>query len=309
MGRPSYLAVNAVSGLGQPVARSGYLSINGVELYVREVGAGQPVIVLHGGPDFDHNYLLPEMDRLAASCRLIYYDQRGRGRSAGEVKPEEVSIGSEMADLDHLRRHFQLDSVAILGHSWGGVLAMEYATRYPDRVSHLILLNTAPASGHDAASFRQLLRASRTPSDIEKLEAISTSDRYQAGSLQAELDYYRIHFRNTVTDPAHLEQILGRLRYHFTPGGVRTARAIEKRLYEQTYWSGDYDLLPGLRDLNIAALVLHGDRDIVPVEMAAAVAAAIPGSRFTLLRGCGHFSYVEQPEQVYEHVAALIHGR
>ncbi len=83
MGRPSYLTVNAVSGLGQPVARSGYLSINGVELYVREVGAGQPVIVLHGGPDFDHNYLLPEMDRLAGSCRLIYYDQRGRGRSAG----------------------------------------------------------------------------------------------------------------------------------------------------------------------------------------------------------------------------------
>jgi proline iminopeptidase len=249
------------------------------------------------------------MDRLAGSCRLIYYDQRGRGRSAGDVKPEEVSIRSEMADLDHLRRHFQLDSVGILGHSWGGVLAMEYTTRHPDRVSHLILLNTAPASGHDAAKFRQLLRASRTPSEIEKIEAISSSDRYQAGSLQAELDYYRIHFRDTVSDPARLEQILERLRSQFTPLSVITARAIEERLYEQTYWSADYDLLPRLQDLNIPALVLHGDRDVVPVEMAAAVAAAIPGSRFTVLTGCGHFSYFEQPEQVHEHVAALIRGR
>jgi proline iminopeptidase len=309
VGRPSYLSVNAGSGHGQPVARSGYLSINGTELYVREVGEGRPVIVLHGGPDFDHNYLLPEMDRLAGSCRLIYYDQRGRGRSAGDVKPEEVTLGSEMADLDHLRRHFQLDSVGILGHSWGGLMAMEYATRHPDRVSHLILLNTAPASGHDAARFRQLLRASRTPSDIEMMEAISSSDRYQAGSIQAELDYYRIHFRGTVSDPAQLEQILGRLRSHFTPGGVRTAREIEQRLYEQTWSSADYDLFPRLRELNLAALVLHGDHDFVPVEIAAAVAAAIPGSRFTLLRGCGHFSYVEHPEQVHEHVAALIRGR
>jgi proline iminopeptidase len=65
VGRPSYLTVNAVSGLGQPVARSGYIAVNGLELYGREVGAGQPVIVLHGGPDFEHTYRLPEMDRLA----------------------------------------------------------------------------------------------------------------------------------------------------------------------------------------------------------------------------------------------------
>lgn len=308
MGRPSYLTVSAFSGPDQRLALSRYVSTNGVELYVREVGAGRPVIVLHGGPDFDHTYLLPEMDRMAGSCRLIYYDQRGRGRSVGEVKPEDVSIDSEMADLDHLRRHFRLESLAVLGHSWGGVLAMEYATRHPDRVSHLILLDSAPASGHAWVRFRQLLRASRTPSDIEKMEAISASARYHAGSLQAEMDYYRIHFRGTVRDPAQLEQIVVRLRSHFTQRSVRTARAIEERLYEQTWLSGDYDLLPRLHNLNIPALVLHGDHDFVPLEMAAEIAEAIPGSRFTVLRGCGHFSYVEQPQQVHEHVAALIKG-
>ena len=106
-------------------ARERYVPVDGAQLYVREIGAGPPVIVLHGGPDFDHFYLLPELDEVAAACRLVYYDQRGRGRSAAAVQAQDVSIESEVADLDQLRRHLELDTVALLGHSWGGVLAME----------------------------------------------------------------------------------------------------------------------------------------------------------------------------------------
>src|SRR5262245_38949409 len=61
-------------------AREGYVSLPGAELYYRVIGRGHPILILHGGPDFDHTYLLPEMDRLSESFRLIYYDQRGRGR-------------------------------------------------------------------------------------------------------------------------------------------------------------------------------------------------------------------------------------
>ena len=74
----------------------------------REIGQGPPVIVLHGGPDFDHGYLLPDLDRLADAFRLIYYDQRGRGRSADQVLPEEVTLASEIDDLDMVRQHFHL---------------------------------------------------------------------------------------------------------------------------------------------------------------------------------------------------------
>ena len=116
-------------------AREGYVPVDGAQLFTRTVGSGPPVIVLHGGPDFDHTYLLPELDQLAAHARLVYYDQRGRGRSAIGVEPNDVSIASEIADLDALRRSLGVDAVAILGHSWGGLLAMEYTTRHPDRVS------------------------------------------------------------------------------------------------------------------------------------------------------------------------------
>lgn len=69
-----------------------------ISLYAREIGRGQPLIVVHGGPDFDHGYLLPDLDRLADAFRLIYYDQRGRGRSAKDVQPEDVTPWSTRFD-------------------------------------------------------------------------------------------------------------------------------------------------------------------------------------------------------------------
>ena len=108
-------------------------------LFVRDLGSGHPVIVLHGGPDFDHSYLVPELDGLAEQNRLVFYDQRGRGRSWSGEGPDSVTIDSEVEDLDRVRAWTGSTTVALLGHSWGGLLAMEYAIRHPERVSHLIL--------------------------------------------------------------------------------------------------------------------------------------------------------------------------
>ncbi|HEY3177670.1 MAG TPA: alpha/beta fold hydrolase, partial [Casimicrobiaceae bacterium] len=130
----------------QRVAREGFVTVDNAELSYREVGEGRPIIVIHGGPDFDRTYLLPDLDRLSDSYRLIYYDQRGRGKSRGDLRLEDVNIEKYVEDLDTLRRHLQLDAVAILGHSWGGHVAMQYALHHPARVSQMILMNTAPAS-------------------------------------------------------------------------------------------------------------------------------------------------------------------
>ena len=118
------------------------IKVGSASLYARVIGKGQPVIVLHGGSDFDHSYLLPDLDRLKESFRLIYYDQRGRGRSADNVRPEDVTLTSDLSDIDTVRQHFRLDSVVLLGHSWGTVLALEYALRHAERVSHLILMKS-----------------------------------------------------------------------------------------------------------------------------------------------------------------------
>jgi proline iminopeptidase len=286
----------------------GHLPVGGARLYYRALGEGWPIIVLHGGPDFDHNYLIPELDRLAESFSLVYYDQRGRGRSAEGVVPADVGIASEIEDLDAVRRHFGLDQVALLGHSWGGLLAMEYAVRHSSHVSHLILMNTGPATAEDWRALRAHFLRSRRPGEAERMRSIASSPSYEAGELAAESDYYRIHFAIAVEDGDVLEELIGRLHAHVTPETVVKARAIELRLYEQTCSLDGYDLLPQLRKLETPTLVLIGDKDFVPVELVAKIADAMPRGRLVVLEGCGHFPYLEAPEAVHEHVTTFLRG-
>jgi proline iminopeptidase len=278
-----------------------YLPVPGARLYTREVGNGTPLVVLHGGPDFNHNYLLPEADRLSAAFRLIYYDQRGRGKSSRGVAPEDVDIESEVDDLDRLRESRGLNAVSLLGHSWGALLAMEYATRHSDRVSHLILLNPAPACRADLLRFREW-RQSTEPNTLARMQAIARTRAYAEGAIESEAEYYRAHFGATLR-PEDLERVVLRLRLHFTPQDILKARAIEDRLYAQTWRSPEYDLLAKLRRLRTPTLVIHGDRDLIPLSCARNIADAVPGARLVVLHDCGHFSYLERPAEVHGAIA------
>lgn len=304
-GRRGVGKLDSTDGSG---TREGFATVDGASLFYRELGRGRPIVILHGGPDFDHNYLLPETDRLAGSFRLIYYDQRGRGRSAGGVRPEDVTITSEMEDLDGIRRHFGLESMVLLGHSWGGLLAMEYTTRHPHHVSHLILMNSAPANHHDYVALRQHLADARPADDLERMRSIGASAELRAGSIAAEAEYYRIYFRIAVPDPGLVDTIVARLRTNFDPETLLMARAIEQHLYEQTWLRDDYDLLPRLRSVSHRTLMIHGDRDFIPVRLATHISQAIPGSLLTVLQGCGHFASVEEPELVHTKIASFLSG-
>lgn len=277
--------------------REGYLPVPGAQLYFREIGAGDPLVVLHGGPDFNHSYLLPDLDRLSRSFRLIYYDQRGRGRSSGAVVPEDVGIESEIDDLDRVRGYFGLDAVSVLGHSWGGLLAMEYATRHPDRVSHMILLNTGPASHADLTRFQERRQATEAET-LARMRAIAGRREYAAGDIAVEAEYYRAHFSGVLRRAEDLETIVRSLRAHFTPADILKARAIEQRLYAQTWLSPGYDLLPKLRPLNVPTLVIYGERDLFPLDGIRKIAEAVPGARLVVLKACGHFAYLERPADV-----------
>src|SRR5690348_18425423 len=100
------------------------VQLNGVRLYTRHVGNGPSVVVLHGGPGAQHDYLLPQYDRLAEGRTLLYYDQRGGGRSP---VPRDVAVGwrEHVADLEALRDYWQLERLTLLGYSWGGLLRSE----------------------------------------------------------------------------------------------------------------------------------------------------------------------------------------
>lgn len=287
--------------------RESRIPVQGAALYCREVGRGTPMIVLHGGPDFDISYLLPELDRLSDKFHLIYYDQRGRGRSADHVKPEDVTLESEMADLDQVRDHFHLDKVALLGHSWGTVLALEYALRHPERVSRLVLMDPAPADAADISRFRKE-RAEKWPVLMELRKAIADTKAYKEADPDAVVAYYRAHFKSGLARPEDYEKLILRMQARFIEQGqegILKSRAVEDRLMDETWASPNgYDLHPKLRGLNIPALVITGDHDFFPFA-AEHIAQAIPGARLVTLKDCGHFPYLECPSPLREEIDAF----
>jgi proline iminopeptidase len=271
------------------------VAVEGTSLYVRVVGRGQPMIVLHGGPDFDTAYLLPELDQLADAYRLIYYDQRGRGKSGEGVRAEEVTLASDLADLDAIRTHVQVDAAMLLGHSWGTVLALEYALRNPSRVSRLILMNPAPVSASQLAVLRKSY-VGQLGSEMERQREIMASAAYKAGDPETVAARYRIHFRHGLRRAADYVTLMARMAAQFRAqgtNGILKAWAIESRLYRDTWDMADYDLLPKMRSLHIPTLVIVGEHDFIPPEIAAQIASTLPRATLATIQDCGHFAYLE----------------
>lgn len=282
-------------------AHEGYAAVENAKLYYREVGEGPPIIIVHGGPDFDHGYLLPDMDRLADGYRLIYYDQRGRGKTIGRPRPEELTVRRSVEDLEGLRRHLRLEPVAVLGHSWGARPAMEYAVRYPEHVSHLILLNPIYASRADRARVTEE-RARRLAPHRAELDALESSAAYGRGDPATVAAYYRIVYSVCIRRREDLDRLDLKLR---TPEAILSGREVEDRLLDEMNFANSPDLLPRLRDLPVPTLVVHGDYDVIPPEVAAHIAETVPDGRFVLLPDCGHFSYLESPSEVRKAIDAF----
>ncbi|HKV74465.1 MAG TPA: alpha/beta hydrolase [Gemmatimonadales bacterium] len=262
--------------------------VRGVELFERRIGAGTPVVVLHGGPGAHHDYLLPGFDRLGRDRTLIYYDQRGGGRSP---VPREVPVGWEehVADLEELRVQWELERLTLVGYSWGGLLAMLYAIHHPGRVERLGLVSPAPVS-------REL--------------RILFEERFQARNLTPALQEARKQLRESglrEKDPAaHARKLfaLAVAGYFHDPSKAveLTPFRVTERTQKEVWASlGDFDLRPQLRELDLPALLVHGHDDPIPLESARATAQALR-CPLHLIPACGHVPHVEAPE---EFVAAL----
>jgi proline iminopeptidase len=226
--------------------------------------------------------------------------------SADGVEPEDVSMESEVEDLDAIRRSVGLDAIALIGHSWGGLLAMYYALGYPEHVSHLILMHSAPATAGGWSNLLDVFERQRPPRDREVLDRVEASESFQRGELGAEAEYNRAHFRMTLPQSDLLDDLVGRIRVNFTPESVLKAEQIANRLHEQTSEVSGFDLLPALGRLDIPTLVISAEHDFIPVEIATEIADAMPRARLVVLDGCGHFSYMERPDDVFGLVAGFL---
>jgi len=262
--------------------------VRGVNIYERRIGNGPPAIVLHGGPGAHHDYLLPNFDALSRGRELIYYDQRGGGRSAVS---RETPVGwrEHVADLDQLRGQWGLEQLTLVGYSWGGLLALLYALEHPDRVGRLALVSPAPAWREARQEFER---------------------RFQERNLAPALQQQRAELRASglrERDPAEYAQRVFELSvapYFFDPTRAHdlTPFRVTGRT-QQEVWSSlnEYDLRPRLADLKLPAILLQGEADVIPLE-ASRVVADLLEADFQLLPRCGHVPYIE----AYERFVSLL---
>jgi proline iminopeptidase len=268
--------------------RTGYREVRGVRLFERRVGAGPETVVLHGGPGAQHDYLLPGFDRLAAGRTLVYYDQRGGGRSPVE---RDVPVGwrEQVEDLEALRSAWGIERLWLAGYSWGGLLALLFAIEHPERVAGLALTSAAPVWRASRAEFERRLAERNAAPEIgaarRQVMASGLRERDPAG-------YRRRMFELSVAGYFH-DWTRARELTPFRITG-RTQQAVWESL-------GEFDLRPRLGGLQLPALVVHGEDDPIPLAAAQQLAGLLHAPLITIPRS-GHVPYVERQE---EFVAAL----
>src|SRR5712691_6144642 len=149
------------------------VEVHDTHIFYTTSGTGLPCLVMHGGLGLDHTYLRG-LDNFSDVLHLVYYDHRHNGRS-GRPPLESVTHAQLAADAEGLRQSLGVGKVAVLGHSYGGFIALEYALRYPESVSHVILVDTAPAFNYGEDIMHNAMAKGATPAMLEALAAPSST--------------------------------------------------------------------------------------------------------------------------------------
>lgn len=248
------------------------------------------LLVLHGGPGAQHDYLLPQMLELARDRECIFYDQRGGGRSRTDDR-EPITWRTHVEDLSAVIAELSPGPLTLVGYSWGGMLALLYAIEAAaDRVgpspARLLLLEPAPLSRAWRTEFEAEFARRQAGPAISGLRA----ELAASGIRERDPEAYRarmfaLSVAGYFADPARATDL--------TPFRV-TARV------QQSVWEslGDFDLIPALRDLRIPSLVVHGRQDPIPIASSMAAANAL-AAESCWLDACGHVPYVERGDALF----------
>lgn len=271
----------------------GYLSIGAGNLYYREFGTGEAVLVgLHGGPGATQDYLAPLVD-LAGDERTVYlYDQYGCGRSDGP--PENVfdhyTVEGYRERLDEVRRAIGADQLHLYGQSWGGWLALSYVLSHPDRVASLVLANTSAGIERAAEAMRAAARSCLDDDDrdrFDELVADRAVDEDAFETLVREVDDH--HINRSDAEPFAFAPPSNPTIYGLMWGPSEYVLADTARLRG---WS----VADRLGEIDCPTLVLNGEYDEIAPELGAEMADAIPDARFVEFDDASHLPLWEVRE-------------
>jgi len=264
------------------------------DLWWMKEGSGLPMLMLHGGMGLDHTYLTHSLRPLATRLQLIYLDHRGNGRSPEPSDWDDISHESWVDDAERLRHSLGYEKIILFGHSYGGIVAQEYALKYPDRVHALILCSTFPA--------------------FDFAEQIIP--RAQARATQKQFDGLLAGLSAPFTSDTAFSEFVSLVQplYFHNPDPAFLAEFNEVKLRAAAFNHSNRKLLPSfsiiseLGRISAPTLILNGADDwSAPLPPTAErLHANIPNSSLVILERSGHYPFMEEPQRFVESVATWL---
>jgi proline iminopeptidase len=291
-------------------AQTGWVTTSdSARLYYRIIGHGaDTVIAIHGGPGLDHETIFGDFAVLGDKHTVIFYDQRGGGKSTLPMDTTTLVAARQVQDLDELRRHFGVARVTLVAHSYGPLLAASYAIAHPANVKRMVFFGPVPPRrGTFWQRFGQSINARL---DSTQRAAMSSAGRRMtdpAGDTrEACRDYWAIGLRPRLAEADRTLPLLKSDMCATDPAGLRYGNRVGNRVIMASY--GDWDLRPQLRTLNVPTLVVHGEDESIPMDLVEEWVTSLPHARLLRVPRAAHFTYAERPELVWPAVERFLAG-
>ncbi len=269
-----------------------------VRLYCHIVGEGDPCIMVHGGPGLSMDYLLPSMEVLAKSHLVIFYDQRGNGKSPSKICSDTMQPDRFIKDIKTIQNHFNFKKINIIGHSTGAYFAMLYAISYPDQINKLIVLNSTSIADHAIPKSEVFIPQDNYEKMIDDILKLDTQNAAELIKPYKDL-FQHFFYDSTLFNQLNLDSM--------TAEQIQNSAKIH-RIFGEVFFHQGHSLREGLAQLHIPTLIMHGNNHDTPLTIAQEIHALIHGSVLKVLNA-GHFPYIEKPDDFFNCLATFLNNK
>ncbi|CAH0265558.1 Proline iminopeptidase [Massilia sp. Bi118] len=305
-------AARAASTTGAMQAGEHQAVVNDVRLWYKvagRAGAGTPpLLFLHGGPGYNsYSFEAQAGKALESKLQLVYLDQRGSGRSE-RPWTGAYSIPAMVEDIEALRKQLGVPKLALMGHSFGGALALEYAAAYPQHVSKLVLVSAA-SSIPDACAARVAFLDKRYPADLARARAAAAERKETPDDCFFAFNSVADDIRERVNDETMFPDMkkVAEQRAVDAKSGLRNTGELGGALWNSGFLSYRFSRF---ERLTMPVLVLAGQEDhAIGLPAQRLLAKQLPKATLVEYAGAGHFPYLDAPQRFNEDVVRFVRGR
>ncbi len=272
-----------------------------VTLHYTSIGHGDPLIILAGGPGLPVSYMVDLVKPLSEQNRCVLLEQRGTDRSqVASIGPSTFELDTYVEDLEALRKSLHLGQLNILGHSWGGIYAMAYAAKYPDRVHSLVLLSSPGLDVKELVAAEPIVMGRLTEED--KAAEMRWTSPAEVSKDPAHANSMAL----AAIAPAYFYDREAAMAFAAKlPKGIPVSPASPVVVFGGLIKDG-YDLRVPLTAYHGPTLIIQGDHDVVGDEAAKQIGDTIYGSQVLYIPHCGHFEWLEKPNVLFPALKAFL---